>query len=123
MKTLALSLCNKAFGAAVASVHKAEVARRSRLGPRRAKTGGNKNEEDKKTTLQTRVGAFEVQIAFLHPKHGLMVETLHSKLVSKSWPNKELIRRRVTAFFDQVVKAHLKDDIVEKLGKQNSLVV
>jgi len=121
IKENALAFCDKTFSAATANVHKIEVAKRSRLGPRRIKTGGNtkvsKDEKGKsRNALQVRIGAFEVQIAFLHPKYGLMIETLHSKLVAKSWPNKELVKRRAIAFYDKVVKAHLKSEIVGEVG-------
>ena len=47
---------------------------------------------------ENRNGALEVQAAYNHPKYGLLVCTLHSKLGSLHWPNIELVKKRLARF-------------------------
>ena len=51
-----------------------------------------------------RTGALEIQVAFKHPKYGLMVTTLHSKIASRNWPNPAIIIRRLKLFLSICVK-------------------
>ena len=82
---MAKNVAKDYVSAAYQSVHRSEVLRRSRLGPRRviassAPLKSTVGEEESGWKKLVRLGAFEVQIAHMHPELGLMVDTLHSKL-------------------------------------------
>lgn len=51
-----------------------------------------------KSTNGSRIGAFEVQIAYKDHHNKLKVALLHSKLKSKKWPSKSVIEKRLLTF-------------------------
>jgi Ca2+-binding EF-hand superfamily protein len=46
----------------------------------------------------SRIGAFEVQIAYKDQKNQLHVNLLHSKLSTQKWPSKNVIKKRLLSF-------------------------
>ena len=55
--------------------------------------------------FEQRTGALEIQVACKHPRFGLVVATLHSKLAVRKWPNPTLAAKRLKRFLD-VCAAH-----------------
>lgn len=53
------------------------------------------------TDANSRIGAFEVQIAYRNEKGLLTTEVLHSKLFSRRWPSKSVIDKRLKGFLSQ----------------------
>jgi hypothetical protein len=51
---------------------------------------------------QSRIGAFEVQVAYQHPIRGLVVALLHSKLTLSKWPNPVILKRRLLLFLSRL---------------------
>ena len=49
----------------------------------------------------SRIGAFEVQIAYRNSKNELQLDLLHSKLVTRRWPSKTVLEKRIRAFVSQ----------------------
>lgn len=52
----------------------------------------------KQTDADSRIGAFEVQVAFKNAKGDVLTELLHSKLLSRHWPCRSLMEKKLKAF-------------------------
>ena len=49
----------------------------------------------KHTDVDSRIGAFEVQVAFKDSDGVIFTELLHSKLASRHWPNKSAMEKKL----------------------------
>jgi len=67
---------------------------------------------------EQRTGALEIQVACKHPRHGLLVSTLHSKLAFRKWPGK-VVLKRLTRFLN-VCEAIDKEDMVAKVEEMEN---
>ena len=54
------------------------------------------------TDDMSRIGALEVQIAFLGTKGPVHTELLHSKLKTRRWPGKSVVEKRMTSFLSKL---------------------
>ena len=54
--------------------------------------------KSKQTDVDSRIGAFEVQVAFKNSRGEIYTELLHSKLLSRHWPNRSALERKLKAF-------------------------
>jgi hypothetical protein len=52
----------------------------------------------KQTDVDSRIGAFEVQVAFKNSKGDVSTELLHSKLLTRHWPNKAAMEKKLQDF-------------------------
>ena len=52
----------------------------------------------KHTDVDSRIGAFEVQVAFKDSEGVIFTELLHSKLLSRHWPNKSAMEKKLKLF-------------------------
>ena len=52
----------------------------------------------KLTDAGSRIGAFEIQVAYRNGLKEIVVDLLHSKLVTCRWPSKSVIEKRIRAF-------------------------
>jgi hypothetical protein len=68
-----------------------------------AKEGCRYNEYEQRT------GALEIQVACEHPRFGLVVATLHSKLAVRMWPNPILAAKRLGRFLDVCATSDIDD--------------
>ena len=54
--------------------------------------------KSKQTDIDSRIGAFEVQVAFRNSKGEILTELLHSKLLSRHWPSRSVMEKKLKAF-------------------------
>ena len=54
--------------------------------------------KSKQTDVDSRIGAFEVQVAFRNSKGEILTELLHSKLLSRHWPSRSVMEKKLKAF-------------------------
>lgn len=54
--------------------------------------------KSKETDANSRVGAFEIQVAFRGADGSVHAELLHSKLSTRRWPSKQVVEKRLRAF-------------------------
>jgi len=52
----------------------------------------------RETDANSRVGAFEIQVAYRGPDNAVHTEVLHSKLSTRRWPSKQVVEKRFRAF-------------------------
>lgn len=62
----------------------------------------NVTPKSRDSDANSRIGAFEVQIAFRNLFGELSKEMLHSKLSSRRWPSKSVTQKRLSAFLSKV---------------------
>jgi len=67
--------------------------------------------KSKQSDTNSRVGAFEIQIAYKDSADSLQFDLLHSKLKSTRWPSKSVIEKRLQAF---LVKSNVNFDTRSK---------
>lgn len=58
----------------------------------------NLNQPTTNLEKPSRIGAFEVQIAYKDQKNQIRVHLLHSKLSTQKWPSKNVIKKRLLSF-------------------------
>jgi len=61
----------------------------------------NITSKSRDTDKDSRIGAFEVQVACKNSKGEVVVEMLHSKLSTRRWPSKGVMEKRLRSFFDK----------------------
>ena len=78
----------------------AKMAHASKLSVRLGVTRFNANitTKSKETDTNSRVGAFEIQIALRSPSGGMTMEVLHSKLSTRRWPSKAVLEKRFKSY-------------------------
>ena len=75
--------------------------------PTEVKTRANPDQYQNDFNYRSRVGAFEVQVAYKTNKGELKVEILHTKLLSGSWGNDN----KITLFFNEFLRRHQVDEL------------
>lgn len=58
--------------------------------------------KSRQTDVDSRIGAFEIQVAYKSPSGVIHPEILHSKLWSRRWPSKSVLEKRLQSFFSKV---------------------
>ena len=58
--------------------------------------------KSKQSDVDSRIGAFEVQIAYRNHIGQLSLDVLHSKLYTRLWPSKTSVEKRLLSFFNRV---------------------
>jgi len=54
--------------------------------------------KSKESDANSRVGAFEIQVAYKAPSGSIHVEILHSKLSTRRWPSRQVVEKRLRTF-------------------------
>jgi hypothetical protein len=80
----------------------------------------NVTAKSKHSDANSRVGAFEVQIAFKDRSGNLQFDLLHSKLKCSRWPSKSVLEKRLQAF---LVKASVEFVTVERQSTWEELYI
>ncbi len=62
----------------------------------------NVTPKSKTSDTDTRIGAFEIQIAYKNKNKEVTSEVLHSKLVSRRWPSKSVLEKRIKTFIGKM---------------------
>lgn len=70
----------------------------------------------------TRIGAFEIQVAWKSIKSELVIEVLHSKLATRRWPSKSVLEKRFRAWVLQKKIPTLRYSVPESGAMANDSV-